>query len=231
MFLLTPGKLQGSHWSCLVHIKRMSRIKEKHNPSHRKDPDGNSFMHKGVCWPPRPDDKSEDAPEAQNCKREDCLLFFHFSCSIHEWCQHVRKHSLTNLLSFRSQCTFVLDACARHTCSLSSDTQCCWTPHLLWTGKYTRVLQAGQTPEWSLHCSCVPCVLFQETKKKVLVFPSTFTTIRRTVCFLHTQTLLFRDFLGWGKNIIHIIFLLQRSCKTSFVFILPFLMLCLLEYT
>lgn len=148
MFLLSFCKVKGSCGSCLCHIKRMSRIMEKHRPPHGKDPNGRSFMQKGVCWPPQPRGNSEDAHKAQNCKRENCLLFFHhFSCSTHYWCQHVRKHSLTNLLSFRSQSTFVLDACSRPTCSLSSDTQYHLTPHLLWTSRYTIVLQAGQIPD------------------------------------------------------------------------------------
>lgn len=148
MFLLSLGKVKCSCRSCLCHIKRMSRIMEKHSPSYRKDPNGSSFMQEGVCWPPQPGDNNEDAHEAQNCKIFSYFLFFHnFSCSIHEWCQHVGKHSLTNLLSCWSQCTFVLDVCSRHTCSLNSDTQCHLTPHLLWTSRYTMVLQAGQIPE------------------------------------------------------------------------------------
>lgn len=54
-----------------------------------------------------------------------------------------RTLCVSSLLSFRSQRTFDPDACAEHTCSLSSDVRCHLTPHLPCTSGYAMVLHMG----------------------------------------------------------------------------------------
>lgn len=154
-----------------------------------------------MCRPPQLAENSQGALKAQNCKMESCLSSYFIislaplmrdpSMSGSTWC-------LSNLLPFRSQRTSGLDACAEHTCSPSSDTQCHLTPHLLCMSEFSKWV-SSQIPERSLCRSCMPCGLFQGDRKERLcisVFPSIFITIQRTVCLLHTWTSLFHVFLG-----------------------------------
>lgn len=194
MFLLSVGTVKGSCRSCLCHIKRISRIMEKHYPSHGKDPNGSSFMQKGVCWLPQPGDNNEDAHKAQNCKRNIFFLLFSSFLLLHSWvmpaCQDTQSDQPPLLLIsvyICSWCLFKAYIFSELWYTMPFNSSRLVDNGTQWFSKQVR----SHIPELSLHCSHAPRVLFQDTKKRDFVFPSTLTTTQRIVCFLHTQTPLF----------------------------------------
>lgn len=174
MLLLTLGKLKRSYGLCLCHIKKNGQENGEAQSFLQIRP-WRKLIHAERCvlasstqWE---QPGHTQGPELQD--RESSLLFFHrFSCSALEGSQYVRKHTrcLSNLLSFRSQPTYVLDACAEHAASLSSDTQRHLTLRLLCMSEYAMVLQVAliSDTEQSLHRSCMPCDLFQGDRKERL---------------------------------------------------------------
>lgn len=134
-------------------------------------------MEEGVCRPPQPSESSQGTCKAENCKTESQLSSFLIISLAPLLSYPSRSRSMlcfSDLVSSRSQCTSVLDAC-----SLSSDRQCqCWMPIL---APHLLCMTRG-SPGQSLLQQCATWSVAGSSKRNTM-FPSTsIKNKRKSVC-------------------------------------------------